>query len=418
MIFNDRTSSISRLYRSTKAEHHLVQDTKDLDEKPYIPGLTPRGFQRWQTLMILAHPDKEYERLSKALLHMPINNPDDGGRFPKEIPRALFPTKPDLKLRQYLDESIVSHCDVKLPAPATVAPPPEECDKQLLQQFTGTFNRTTSTPSTNTKTNKKSVSISELPQQQRQQQQGHRLSAMVADANDDDDYDDDDDGEEEEGDDDEDEQMKQSMGTTTTRLEREWNPYTSSPAARGGGREYTNATELMPETAKRGSIATTTAAPATTSSTTVAGANNANATTRGSSPSPVHSYAPRSPENYLKQQHSSSRRAGSPSRGSGGGAALPVTSGFSSRRHWASGSGSLDRDYEKEREQQERSRQQRHLPPPPRPPPSSYYHHRPGSSNRSSWSVVGEDYYPGMLGGQGGDDRHTLSNGCRSFGYK
>lgn len=66
--------------------------------------------------MILAHPDKEYERLAKAVLDMPISNPDDRKeRFPKEIPRRLFPDKPDLKLREELDEFIMAHCAVDLP---------------------------------------------------------------------------------------------------------------------------------------------------------------------------------------------------------------------------------------------------------------------------------------------------------------
>lgn len=136
-IFDDRTSSISRLYRDAKAEHHLVQES--LSERPDIPGLTPRGFQRWESLMILAHPEKEYERLAKAVLEMPISNPDDKKeRFPKEIPRRLFPDKPDLKLRAQLDEFITTHCAVDLPmitleerakASSVWGPPPAFSDK-------------------------------------------------------------------------------------------------------------------------------------------------------------------------------------------------------------------------------------------------------------------------------------------------
>ncbi|KKK16184.1 hypothetical protein ARAM_006116 [Aspergillus rambellii] len=113
-IFDDRTSSISRLFREVEAEHHLVQDK--LNERPDIPGLTPRGFQVWATLMIQTHPDKEFERLQKAVLHMPISNPDNRKeRFPKEIPRRLFPETPDLRLREKVDEYIMKHCGVDLP---------------------------------------------------------------------------------------------------------------------------------------------------------------------------------------------------------------------------------------------------------------------------------------------------------------
>ncbi|THC88507.1 hypothetical protein EYZ11_012041 [Aspergillus tanneri] len=113
-IFDDHTSSISRLFREVEAEHHLVQ--KKLNERPDIPGLTPRGFERWATLMIQAHPEKEYERLQKAVLNMPISNPDNKKeRFPKEIPRRLFPETPILPLREELDQSIMKHCGVELP---------------------------------------------------------------------------------------------------------------------------------------------------------------------------------------------------------------------------------------------------------------------------------------------------------------
>ncbi|OOQ90189.1 hypothetical protein PEBR_05480 [Penicillium brasilianum] len=114
-IFDDRTSSISRLFREIKAQHHLVQ-LDDLKERPDIPGLTPKGFETWATIMIQAHPEREYERLQKAVLNMPISNPDDKKeRFPKEIPRRLFPEVADLKLREEVEEYIMKHCGVDLP---------------------------------------------------------------------------------------------------------------------------------------------------------------------------------------------------------------------------------------------------------------------------------------------------------------
>lgn len=66
--------------------------------------------------MIQAHPEREYERLQKAVLNMPISNPDDKKeRFPKEIPRRLFPEVADLKLREEVEEHIMKHCGVDLP---------------------------------------------------------------------------------------------------------------------------------------------------------------------------------------------------------------------------------------------------------------------------------------------------------------
>ncbi|KAF7113800.1 hypothetical protein CNMCM5793_004855 [Aspergillus hiratsukae] len=117
-IFDDHTSSISRLFREVEAEHHLIQ--AQLNERPDIPSLTPRGFERWATLMIRAHPDKEHKRLQKAVLNMPINNPDNRQeRFPKEIPRWLFPEAPDLTIRDDLDKFISKHCGVTLPPVVT-----------------------------------------------------------------------------------------------------------------------------------------------------------------------------------------------------------------------------------------------------------------------------------------------------------
>ncbi|KAJ5899302.1 hypothetical protein N7495_004046 [Penicillium taxi] len=114
-MFDDRTSSISRLFREVKAEHHLVQ-LDDLKERPDTPGLTPKGFEKWASLMIQAHPDREHERLQKAVLNMPISNPDDRKeRFPKELPRRLFPEVADLKLREEIEDYIMKHCGVDLP---------------------------------------------------------------------------------------------------------------------------------------------------------------------------------------------------------------------------------------------------------------------------------------------------------------
>ncbi|KXG48011.1 uncharacterized protein PGRI_018810 [Penicillium griseofulvum] len=113
-IFDDRTSSISRLFRELKVEHHLIQD--DIEKRPDIPGLTPKGFETWATLMILANPGREYERLQKAVLNMPINNPDDKKeRFPKELPRRLFPEVGDIAIREDIEDRMMIHCGVDLP---------------------------------------------------------------------------------------------------------------------------------------------------------------------------------------------------------------------------------------------------------------------------------------------------------------
>ena len=113
VIFDDEHSCISRMYRELICQHHLVQE--HFEERPDIPGLTPVGFERWVTLLIQAHPDEEYERLQKAVLDMPISNPDDKVRFPKELSRRLFPGLPDMKIRGDLEDAISKHANIDLP---------------------------------------------------------------------------------------------------------------------------------------------------------------------------------------------------------------------------------------------------------------------------------------------------------------
>ncbi|KAK5068622.1 hypothetical protein LTR69_000742 [Exophiala sideris] len=110
-VFDDRTSSISRMYREIEAQHHLVQEK--LNERPDIPGLTPLGFEKWATMLLKAHPDQEFDRLAKTALEMPISNPDDKKeRFPKEISRRLFPTRPDTEVAYKLQKALSTHCNV------------------------------------------------------------------------------------------------------------------------------------------------------------------------------------------------------------------------------------------------------------------------------------------------------------------
>lgn len=102
------------MYRDLECQHHLVQER--FDERPDIPGLTPVGFERWVTLLIQAHPEAEFERLQKAVLEMPISNPDDKKeRFPKEISRRLFPGHEDRRTRTRIETSIAEHAAVEIP---------------------------------------------------------------------------------------------------------------------------------------------------------------------------------------------------------------------------------------------------------------------------------------------------------------
>ncbi|EXJ90854.1 hypothetical protein A1O1_03959 [Capronia coronata CBS 617.96] len=140
VVFDDRTSSISRMFREIGAQHHLVQ--VKLTERPDIPGLTPQGFETWATLLLKAHPDQEFERLAKTALDMPISNPENRReRFPKELSRRLFPVHADVEIAEKLQKAMSTHCNVVLPLrqssaadPSTRASPPNQPSEQPSQK--------------------------------------------------------------------------------------------------------------------------------------------------------------------------------------------------------------------------------------------------------------------------------------------
>ncbi|KAF1991479.1 hypothetical protein K402DRAFT_400218 [Aulographum hederae CBS 113979] len=116
-------SAISRIYRDLRCQHHLVQETPA--DEPRIPALTPEGFASWMTIMVQAHPDAEFERLTKAVLDMPISNADDRKeRYPKELSRRLFPKTESLPARQRCAIALSAEGQVTLPKPVNIPPPP------------------------------------------------------------------------------------------------------------------------------------------------------------------------------------------------------------------------------------------------------------------------------------------------------
>lgn len=124
-------SSLSKIYRDMRCQHHLIQEHPA--EQPYIPALTPDGFQEWMTVMIQAYPDTEYERLVKAILDMPISNADDRKeRFPKEISRRMFPSVENLQAQQKCAAALSADGVGPLrKAPTFPPPPPKTQDAPL-----------------------------------------------------------------------------------------------------------------------------------------------------------------------------------------------------------------------------------------------------------------------------------------------
>ena len=67
------------------------------------------------SLLIQAHPEEEYRRFRKAVLDMPISNPDKRERFPKEISQRLFPQHEDRGIRENVEHAIAKHADIQFP---------------------------------------------------------------------------------------------------------------------------------------------------------------------------------------------------------------------------------------------------------------------------------------------------------------
>lgn len=77
--------------------------------------------------MIQGHPDIEFDRLAKAVMHMPISNADDvKERFPKELPRRLFPKVENLQARQRCAAAICSSGNITIRTPTFPPPPPTQ----------------------------------------------------------------------------------------------------------------------------------------------------------------------------------------------------------------------------------------------------------------------------------------------------
>ncbi|ORY11609.1 hypothetical protein BCR34DRAFT_624717 [Clohesyomyces aquaticus] len=114
---------LCKIYREMRCEHHLIQES--VAGEPRVPALTPQGFEEWMTAMIQAYPDNEFDRLSKAVLHMPISNADDAKeRFPKELPRRLFPYQENLQAQQRCAAALSAEGIKPLRKAPTFPPPP------------------------------------------------------------------------------------------------------------------------------------------------------------------------------------------------------------------------------------------------------------------------------------------------------
>jgi hypothetical protein len=79
--------------------------------------------------MIQAYPDTEYQRITKAVLDMPISNADNvKERFPKELPRRMFPTSENIQAQQRCAASLSAEGAGPLRKAPSFPPPPPKVD--------------------------------------------------------------------------------------------------------------------------------------------------------------------------------------------------------------------------------------------------------------------------------------------------
>jgi hypothetical protein len=110
IVFDDRTSSISRMLRELGVPHFLTQ--AEVSSRPETPALPVRGFEEWEWLLITAHPDREYERLSKVAETMSFGNLDEAGTesLLHELGQRLLSMQPNVALAVKIREAVSKNC--------------------------------------------------------------------------------------------------------------------------------------------------------------------------------------------------------------------------------------------------------------------------------------------------------------------
>jgi hypothetical protein len=89
-------SSIGFIYKSLGCLHSIQPSASDDGYKtPSVPALKPRGFVTWQTIQLLLGPEEHVPFLQNAVQQFDIVDPETGSVFPKLLPKAAFPEKPD-----------------------------------------------------------------------------------------------------------------------------------------------------------------------------------------------------------------------------------------------------------------------------------------------------------------------------------
>ncbi|KAH0610535.1 uncharacterized protein H6S33_012062 [Morchella sextelata] len=96
--------ALSSIYTTLGCSHTLQPSPRDDFVPPSIPALTSRGFVTWQTIQLLLDPVEHVPYLQEAVRVFPLQNPESGEFFPREIPSEAFPSAPDQETVRWHDE--------------------------------------------------------------------------------------------------------------------------------------------------------------------------------------------------------------------------------------------------------------------------------------------------------------------------
>ena len=105
-IFNDqRETTIESLLDLMRCEYHLIPSRPG--QPPSCPALTATGFVTWMDQCVQAAPDQKAERLARVVAELDMESKGFGTqgfseRVPKQVPRHLFPPKPDETIRDMM----------------------------------------------------------------------------------------------------------------------------------------------------------------------------------------------------------------------------------------------------------------------------------------------------------------------------
>jgi hypothetical protein len=96
--------SLSFIYRSLGAFHSLQPAPNDDGySSPTIPALKRQGFVTWQTIQLLLGPEVHVPVLQNAVKQFDVVDPMTGNTFPKVLPAACLPNKPDDAMEAWYD---------------------------------------------------------------------------------------------------------------------------------------------------------------------------------------------------------------------------------------------------------------------------------------------------------------------------